>query len=301
MSHFFKEIESRVSGHISKEFDPVEHVLEVLTEFDRFRKAVTKREVKNRRDIMDALEYCAELLTISALQLPANVENDIKQFVLRITTTRTLIGRKDGVYKLTDLIDDLTDGAKGKLLFIEQRIKNNVRMFREGTGMPPITDADRVKMNKHYAAESKLPERITTPFAVIESGVVPLFEDFNILSDKVLKLVGFQYERIADSFVVLKHQKLLAADIPKLTEMFGEGRRNSLNIQKIIGDVLEQINKNSSVKYELMSTSLVSNPKNANMKFAWLIPASKLRDLSRFGRTVRLQSWSLPHRHTGSL
>lgn len=300
MSDFFKELEAKIKlGH--SEIDPPEHVLSVFSEFDRFRKAITKSEIKSRREIMDALSACVHLLHLKTLQLPANVENDIKQFTLRLSTIEKMIGRKDGVYKLADLKNDVTDSAKGKLLFIEQRIKNNVRMYREGTGQPPITDADRSKMQKHYSVESKLPDRIATPFAVVESNVVPLFEDFNAVSDKVLKLVGIDYDRIADSFVVLKRQKLLAADIPKLIEMFGEGRRNTIYLHSIIMDVLEQINKNSAIKYELMSSSLVSNPKNANIKFAWLIPATKLKDMSRFTRTVRLQSWSLPHRHMASL
>jgi hypothetical protein len=175
-------------------------------------------------------------------------------------------------------------------------------MYREGHGMPPITDKDRKTMQKHYASEQKLPERINQPFAVIESGVVPLFEDFNLLSDKVLKIVGFRYERIADSFVILKNQKLLAADIPKLTEMFGEGRgKTKIDVIKIIRDIVDSINKNSEVKYELMSNSLTPNPRNANIKFAWLIPAKQLKDMTRLGRTVRLQSWSLPHRHVAEL
>ena len=302
MSDFFQQLKSGLHLRTaSKEFDPADHVIDVFTEFDRFRKAIVKREVKSRSAVINALEDCVTLLQHNLLQLPANVEHDLKQFILRVSTMKTMIARKDGVYKLTDLIDDLTDTSKGKLNFIEQRVKNNARMFREGTGMPPITDGDRAKMQKHYAKESKLPERIATPFTVIDSGVVPLFEDFNLLSDKILKLVGFNYERIADSFVVLKGQKLLAADIPKLTEMFGEGRKAKLDIVKLMADILSKINESSSIKYEMMSTSLVSNPKNANIKFAWLIPADKLRTMTRLARTTRLQSWSLPHRHQSVL
>ncbi len=301
MSHFAELLE-KIKSPSGGEFDPAEHVLSVFTAFDTFRRTVVKGEIKSRRVIMESLKECAQLLQHHLVQLPANVENDIRQFILRIETIHTMIGRKDGVYKLADLINDLSDTAKGKLLFIEQRIKNNVRMYREGHGMPPITDKDRKTMQKHYASEQKLPERLNQPFAVVESGVVPLFEDFNLLSDKVLKIVGFRYERVADSFVILKNQKLLAADIPKLTEMFGEGRgKNKIDVIKIIRDIVDSINKNSEVKYELMSSSLTPNPRNANIKFAWLIPAKQLKDMTRLGRTVRLQSWSLPHRHQAEL
>lgn len=294
---YFKDLKQKyiILNNIPE--DPAEHVLAVFTEFDAFRKAVTKREIKKRNEITDALESCVKLLNPKILQLPANVENDIKQLALRLNTMVMMIGRKDGVYKLIDLISDFNDPARGKLMFIEQRIKNNVKMFHEGTGLPPVTDVDRAKMQKFYDGASKLPERIATPFTVIDYPIVPLFEDFNLLEDKALKQVGFRYERIAESFVVLKGQKLLVADVPKLTEMFGTGRKNKLDLHAVIMDVLAQINKNSHVKYELMSPTFQRNPRNANLSLAWLIPAEKLKILSRVGRTVKLTSWSLPHRH----
>lgn len=282
--------------------DPVDHVLAVFTEFDLFRKVVTKREIKSRNEILKALEECSVRLQPNLLQLPANVENDLKQFTLTIDTMGTMIARKDGVYKLVDLIHDLNDQSKGKLQFIEQRVKNNVRMFREGTGLPPVTDADRTKMQKHYDSASKLPERLATPFAVIDYSLVPVFEDFKLMEDKALKAVGFNYDHIAESFVVLKNQKLLAADIPKLTEMFGDGKgKKKFDLLSVVTDVVESINKNSAVKYEIMSPSFIRNPKNANIALVWLIPADKLRALGRIGRSVRLKSWSLPHRHSATL
>ncbi len=281
--------------------DPVEHVLDTMKCFDSFRSMIAKRNVKSRKAILDSMMACIELLDIKILSLPANVENDLKQFTLRLQTIRTLIARKDGVYKLNDLIADLSDKSNGKLLFIEQRIKNNIRMFKDGTGLPPINDDDRAKMQKHYVKQNKLPERIATPFTVLESGVVPLFEDFNILTDKSLKLIGIPYERIADSFVVLKDQKLIAADVPKLEEMFGEGRKKKVNVHTLMNEVLDMVNKTSPIKYALMSDQIVRNPNNANIALGWIIPKDKLLAMSRVGRTVRLQSWSLPHRHTSVL
>lgn len=298
----FTILYNNVFGGVSATIvDPVEHVLDTMKCFDIFRSMIAKRTVKSRKAILDSMMACIELLDIKILSLPANVENDLKQFTLRLQTIRTLIARKDGVYKLNDLIADLSDKSNGKLLFIEQRIKNNIRMFKDGTGLPPINDDDRAKMQKHYVKQNKLPERIATPFTVLESGVVPLFEDFNILTDKSLKLIGIPYERIADSFVVLKDQKLIAADVPKLEEMFGEGRKKKVNVHTLMNEVLDMVNKTSPIKYALMSDQIVRNPNNANIALGWIIPKDKLLAMSRVGRTVRLQSWSLPHRHTSVL
>lgn len=303
---YFKDLKSKYQHATHSDVaDPAEHVILVFTEFDLFRRAVTKREIKSRNEIMAAMKTCVDLLSPRLLQLPANVENDIKQFALRLTTMVTMIGRKDGVYKFADLAEDLNDASRGKLQFIEQRIKNNVKMFREGTGLPPINDVDRAKMQKFYSNSNKLPERLATPFAVVHYPLVPLFEDFNLMTDKALKTVGLRYERMAESFVVLKDQVLLAADIPKLTEMFADTKKrqkSGIDLPAVVMDILEQINKNNpGNKFELMSPIPVRNPRNANIALFWLIPADKLRALGRVGRTSRLQSWSLPHRHVAEL
>lgn len=295
---YFKQIKMLTSG--GKVTDSVEHVFMVLAELAHFRKAITKREIKSRNEILEALEDCSELLDIKLLQLPANVENDIKQLTLTLRTMATMIARKDGVYKLVDLSTDLNDTSKGKLLFIEQRIKGNAKMFQEGTGQQPITDTDRKKLQKTYAKEDKLPDRIAQAFAVIDYPIVPVFEDFNLSNDKALRHAGFDYDRIAESFVVLKNQKLLVADLPKLQEMFGQGKKR-VDVVQLMIDMVASINKSSQIKYELMSTTLISNPKNANLKLAWLIPADKLRSLARMGRTTRLQNWSLPRQQSSSL
>lgn len=302
---YFKDLKSKYQHATHADVvDPAEHVIAVFNEFDLFRRAVTKREIKSRNEITTAMKTCVDLLSPRLLQLPANVETDIKQFALRLSSMTTMIERKDGVYKFADLVDDLNDPARGKLQFIEQRIKNNTKMFREGTGLPPINDADREKMQKFYSHANKLPERLATPFAVVHYPVVPLFEDFNLMSDKALKMVGFKYERMAESFVVLKDQVLLAADVPKLTEMFADTkkRKKGIDLPAVVLDILDQINKNNpGNKFELMSPVPVRNPRNANIALFWLIPADKLRALGRAGRTVRLQSWSLPHRHVAAL
>lgn len=313
---YFKELQQSYLRHkheVGDTYvaDPVQHVLDVLKEFDSFSSAVHKRTIKSRVEILDSLRICSELLNLHVVQLPANVENFIKQFCLRIDTMRNMIARKDGVYKLKDLDADLHDRSKGRLIFLEQSIKNHIRMYKDGTSLPPITDKDRSSLNKHYAKLDKLPERLNQPFAVLTSGVVPLFEDFNVTTDKMLKLVGFSYERVGDSFVILKNQHLLALDVNKITEMAqaaetdaaGKPKKKkvAVDLPKVIADLLTTVNRTSREKYALMSDKLIRNPKNGDIAFAWLIKEEQLRMLSRLARTTRLQSWDVPHRRINLL
>lgn len=159
---------------------------------------------------------------------------------------------------------------------------------------------------------SKLPHTLGgKAFTLVELPIVP-YADFTLLTPKFLRTTGLDFDYLAESFVVINKQYLLAFDYVAATTD-SSGTRKSATLKKasstlnarkrtaqhtslqeefVIG-VLDIINKKAGEEYTLMSSHFEHHPNNGRIAFAWIVPKRIQRMFARQGDLSNAE-WGFP-------
>lgn len=129
----------------------------------------------------------------------------------------------------------------------------------------------------------KLPRHISEPFAIVRNPVVPIFNRFIPGRPQNFERRGIRAISIDGENTVLDDQVLLCIDTKFVA---GHG----LKLLKYAELVVENINRQGSVKYGLMSDMHQANPNNPALAMFWLLALNK-----KFGgfQPGECDKWSL--------
>lgn len=176
-----------------------------------------------------------------------------------------------------------------------------------------VSDANAVKLLSGYKKlTSKLPSSLQGKlFTAVQLPVVP-YIDYSLLSPKFLRTTGVPFQNIANSFIVLEEQYLLAFDFVHATTNDEGSRRavslkatkSTLNARKraseqtqmqenFILSVLDRLNASAQEEYTLMSSHFEHHPNNGRIAFAWIVPKRVQRMFARKG-DLSDAAWGFP-------
>lgn len=161
---------------------------------------------------------------------------------------------------------------------------------------------DKERLAKYKKFRSKVPNRVER-FEVAQLPVVPLFKDFNLMSERVLTTANISHTMIGQHLVVLDRQIILAYNRRAVTK--GRNTPKSKQAQTKLDKSYEQeiyelvdvINERSNVKYSVVSKKFIVNDQNKHIIFAWLMPVSqlaRLRHSANDTKGIELISWGFP-------
>jgi len=201
------------------------------------------------------------------------------------------------------------NGHRDSLKILRSAIKELAKSESKKEAPLPVPDAEAKKAVKVYMkAQSKLPSSLKgRQFLVVKMPVVP-FGAFQLMHPTFLRKTGLEYQHIADSFVVLENQELLAFDIGAATEYKGrkaalqsEGLKSRKRATKhqtlaegFVIDILDRINElPGAEEYTLVSSHFEYHPSNPRIVFAWLMPKRTFRMFDRAGNMADF-TWGFP-------
>lgn len=214
----------------------------------------------------------------------------------------------------------ITGQRASAVLPLDAQIKSAETLTKHKANQPELSKTDvREQRLDHMQDEhkemmrvygknlAKLPAKLRTSYDVIEMPVVPMFEDFNIVTDKALDGLGLKYKSFDGLFHVIENQILLVFRKDEATtytattkggkertKQAGSGtqvkadrtaRKQNIRqniIQDNLNNIIEnEINPATHKEYALVSVFFPTSPKNKDIMFAWIMPKDKLRRFMR--------------------
>lgn len=167
-------------------------------------------------------------------------------------------------------------------------------------------DKEAAKLISGYKGKkNKLPSSLRgRMFSLVQMPVVP-FMDFKLMTPKFLRTSGIDFQFIAESFIVLEDQYLLAFDNDSVKEFQAEKKHkktSSVNKKKVqrrnaqedfVIEILERINKTANEEYTLVTSHFEHHPTNGRIVFAWIMPVRTHRIFARNG-DMQDALWGFP-------
>jgi len=201
------------------------------------------------------------------------------------------------------------NGHRDALKILRNAVKELAKSDPKREAPITVRDADaREAVQGYMKSQSKLPSSLKgRQFLVTKMPVVP-FGAFQLMHPKFLRKTGLEFQHIANSFVVLENQELLAFDVNAATEYKGrkaalqsEGLKSRKRAAKhqtltegFVIDILERINElPGTEEYTLVSSHFEYHPNNARIAFAWLMPKRTFRMFDRAGNMSDF-TWGFP-------
>lgn len=160
----------------------------------------------------------------------------------------------------------------------------------------------KVKLSKYSRYSRKLPRNVKM-FDVVEVPIVPIFKDFNLMSEKTLNKTSIKYTKLGQHLTVFENQIILAFNRSAITK--GRNTPKSRQAQarlsgeydKFVMELIDTINERSTVKYTLASKKYLVSRSNKNIMFVWLMPVNqmaRLRQSANDSKGIELESWDFP-------
>lgn len=211
---------------------------------------------------------------------------------------------KGGNSKLVPLSKQIKAGAEKVVpSAVDGKTKTDVREEK----LESRVGEHRRMMRIFEKYQAKLPATLRTSYDVISMPVVPVFDDFNIVTDKSLSALHIKHKSFEGLFHVLEEQQLLVFRKDEATtytatmksgktrvKQAGSGTKVKSDravgkqtarqklIQNHITDIIaNEINPALHVEYTLVSVHFPTSPKNKNIMFAWIMRKDKLKQLER--------------------
>lgn len=165
-----------------------------------------------------------------------------------------------------------------------------------------LDDAQAKKvLSKYSKFRSKVPRKVEY-FTVSELPVVPIFKDFNLMSDRVLTTANVRHTRIGQHLTVFDKSIILAFNRRAVNKALTPKSRNAQNkmqseYDSFVYDLVDTINSKSAVKYSVVSRKYNVSPFDKNIMYVWLMPAgqlARLRQSANDAKGIELISWGFP-------
>ena len=292
----------------------------------------TSRLSKKRHEVLNSISEVSEAVAdVRAVMVSVRVRDPVINKLLKYISN-VAISMHDGVEDksmgkaglkstLALLVRTAIKGEKtSAVIALDTQIKAASEMVTHKAVAPELSKTDvreqrldhmqdeHKEMMRVYSKHlAKLPAKLRTSYDVMEMPVVPMFEDFNIVTDKALDGLGIKYKSFDGLFHVLEKQILLVFRKEEATtyttttkggklrtKQAGSGtkvkadrtaRKQNIRqniIQDNLNNILEnEINPAMHKEYALVSVFFPTSPKNKNIMFAWIMPKDKLRRFMR--------------------
>lgn len=142
------------------------------------------------------------------------------------------------------------------------------------------------KLHDAEADRTKLPRKLSGPFALAKHPIVPLLKNEFNLDSLVTMLKQHRIDAVkAGSYLALNGQTLLAIDTAYLT-----AKKIKQKPEQYAEHVISVINGKASHKYGLMSLRYRSNPSNPAIKLFWVMQLNRVPPRLKPGN---IQDWDL--------
>lgn len=186
-----------------------------------------------------------------------------------------------------------------------QQADDNANVARELVqNLTKKHDDDLKSLSESYKSLSKrLPAHVNGPFTAIYYPVIPLFKDIDASrSPEKLERAGLTVSKVGSHFLVLENQLLLCLNLKELDikgslRLTRDGKmksvKNSHELDDALSKIMTEINARFPKKYALASHTIVRNPKNPDVAFAWLISEHARRTLTQVLHTTQVD-WDIP-------
>ena len=145
-------------------------------------------------------------------------------------------------------------------------------------------------------ARSALPIRIPGDFKVVRAPIVPVFPNVELSKPSVLKRLGLKHTVIA-GFVVLQDQILLNVSKKRAQQANPTAKTASLAALAMAHSVVDLLNERGASKYEIVSDTPTSNPRNTDLQMFWVLPRPKMGEVMKIlgtSNTPAVVKWGLP-------
>ena len=295
-SHLETDLKSR------PKFNPIKRELKRITKtlsslVDGLEdRAIAAGEYRSLLD--DNLIGKMAIVTTSTVDLVEKLEKDVapEEFVKeeKISTSNGM-SSKEVLSKLRDALKEASNE--------DQEVHNSISAQLTDKQREELEDEEaKGVLSKYSRFRAKMPRRVEL-FTVAELPVVPLFKDFNLMSDRVLTKSNIKHTRIGQHLTVFDNSIVLAFNRRTITK--GKNTPKSSNAQKrlnseydkFVYEIVDTINDRSSVKYSVVSKKYLVSPADKNIMFVWLMPAqqlARLRQSANDSKGIELESWGFP-------
>ncbi len=186
----------------------------------------------------------------------------------------------------------------------EKNISEMIKKQRE-----EIADAEvRAKLAQYKKEITAVMPRKVSLFTILTVPILPIFEDFNMSSTKVMTKLAVPHSMI-NGTAILEKQLVLAFSKKGIAHVLGQTKllkvpvtrkaqtlRDSV-LRQFVEKALELINERSITSYSVVSEKLTQHPANKDVLFCWIAPTTqilKLQQIAKTSKGMKMRDWGFP-------
>lgn len=205
---------------------------------------------------------------------------------------------------------DLKEGLK--LLQEAQEKSQSSEQELDDKGYKESERQDLVKyksqLTKYDKLRNKVPNRVNN-FTVFQAPILPIFEDFTLMSSKTLTQLHIKHSKVGPLFVVYEDQYILAIskksalsqdklkETSKKAPKAEKAKSSRLKqIQSYTDSILELINERSVMTFSKVSEKPEHSSIKSDTVYFWIAPESQVRAMRKAAtvKGLKIKGWNFP-------